>query len=91
MEVVGLLSTGALAGWTAGFLMRGAGYGLVVNIAVGIAGSIVGAKLFNLLGIAHGDWLTGLVAAVVGAVVLLALVNLLRRAGRSASCDDAAG
>lgn len=82
LELLALLITGAIAGWVAGVLMRGAGFGLVVNIIVGIIGSVIGGNLFALLGFADEGWLVELAMAVVGAVVLLALVNLLRRAGR---------
>lgn len=59
--------------------MRGAGFGVVINVVVGVIGGIIGGKLFKLLGIAGDGWLTGLAMAVVGAVVLLGLVNLFRR------------
>ena len=81
MEVVGLIISGGLAGWIAGTLMRGAGYGLVVNIVVGVVGGIVGGKLFALLGVGHDGWLIHLATAVVGAMLLLSLLNLARRSG----------
>ena len=79
LEVLGLLITGGLAGWIAGTLMRGSGYGAVVNVVLGIIGGVVGAKLFAMLGLATTGWLIELGVAVVGAVILLALVGLLRR------------
>ena len=78
MEVVGLLITGALAGWLAGKLTRGAGFGLVVNIVLGIIGGIIGGGLADLLGIEGEGWLVGFSMAVVGAIVLLVLVSLVR-------------
>jgi len=77
--VLGLLITGGLAGWVAGTLIRGSGYGAVINIVLGIIGGVVGAKLFGALGLATNGWLIELGMAVVGAVILLALVGLLRR------------
>jgi len=79
LEVFSLLITGGLAGWIAGHLMRGAGFGVVINVVIGVIGGIIGGKLFDLFGIAGGGWLTDLAMAVLGAVVLLGLVNLLRR------------
>jgi len=79
LELLGLLITGGLAGWIAGRLMRGAGFGVVINVVVGVIGGIIGGKLLDLLGLAGGGWLTDLAMAVIGAVVLLGLVNLLRR------------
>jgi uncharacterized membrane protein YeaQ/YmgE (transglycosylase-associated protein family) len=78
MEVLGLLITGALAGWVAGKLTRGAGFGLVINIVVGITRGIIGGGLAGLLGIDNEGWLASFAMAVVGAVVLLVLGNLLR-------------
>ena len=79
METIGILITGGIAGWIAGTLIRGAGYGLVLNIVIGIIGGLIGGKLSDLLDIAAGSWLLDLAMAVVGAVLLLALVNLARR------------
>lgn len=78
MDVVWFLIIGAIAGWIAGEIVRGDGFGLVGNLVVGIVGAIVGGFLFSLFGVnAYG--LTGsLVMAVVGAVVLLFLTNMVR-------------
>lgn len=83
LEVLGLVVTGGIAGWAAGQLMRGAGYGAVFNIVLGIIGGIIGGKLFALLGVAtDGGWPLDLAMAVIGALVLLGLVNLVRRPRR---------
>jgi uncharacterized membrane protein YeaQ/YmgE (transglycosylase-associated protein family) len=76
LEVVAIIVTGGLAGWIAARLVRGAGYGLVVNVIVGIIGGVIGGKLFAVLAI--GSWFVELAMAVLGAVLLLGLVNLLR-------------
>ncbi len=84
MEVLALTITGALAGWIAAILVRGAGYGVVANIVIGVIGGLFGGALRELLGIARHGWLLDLATAVAGAVLLLALVGLVRRfAGRS--------
>ena len=86
MEVLGLVVTGALAGWVAAILVRGAGYGLVINLLVGVIGGILGGVLLRLLSAlrgggwsGHHGWLVDLALAVVGAVLLLTLLNLNRR------------
>jgi uncharacterized membrane protein YeaQ/YmgE (transglycosylase-associated protein family) len=85
MELLALIVTGALAGRIAGVLVRGAGSGLVVNLATGVVGGVVGGMLLQLAGVAPGGWLSELALAVAGAALLLALVDLVRRrAGRSA-------
>jgi len=78
MDIIWFLIIGSLAGWIAGELVRGDGFGLVGNLAVGILGAVIGGFLFRLLGIgAYG--LTGsLATAVIGAVVLLFLLNMSR-------------
>ena len=58
MTLTGLtifLLIGAVAGWSAGVIMKGVGFGLVGNIVVGVIGSLIGGWLFGLLGIAAGD------------------------------------
>jgi uncharacterized membrane protein YeaQ/YmgE (transglycosylase-associated protein family) len=79
MELFALLVTGGLAGWAAGTLMRGAGYGLVVNILLGVIGGMIGGKLLALVGVAPKGWLLELAVAVLGAVLLLSLVTLVAR------------
>ena len=71
---------GAVAGWLAGVIMKGGGFGLLGNIAVGIIGGVVGGFLFRLLAIAAGGLLGSIVTATVGAVVLLFLVGLFKKA-----------
>ena len=71
---------GILAGFIAGRLMRGGGFGLIVNLVVGIIGAVLGGWIFGLLGIAAGGIIGSLVTATVGAIVLLWIVSLFRRA-----------
>ena len=72
---------GAVAGWLAGNIMRGGGFGLLVNIIVGMIGAIIGGWVFGLLGIGTGDGLIGsLITALVGAILLLWVISLFKRA-----------
>ncbi|MCB0628482.1 MAG: GlsB/YeaQ/YmgE family stress response membrane protein [Saprospiraceae bacterium] len=74
------LAIGAVAGWIAGTLMRGGGFGLLWNIILGIIGSFVGSWLFGVLGVSSGGGLLGaLITSVVGAVVVLFVAGLFRR------------
>jgi uncharacterized membrane protein YeaQ/YmgE (transglycosylase-associated protein family) len=70
---------GAVAGWLAGVIMKGGGFGLLGNIVVGIIGGVVGGFLFRLLAIAAGGLIGSIVTATVGAVVLLFLVGLFKK------------
>jgi uncharacterized membrane protein YeaQ/YmgE (transglycosylase-associated protein family) len=72
---------GLIAGWLAGVVMKGGGYGLVVDIILGILGGVVGGWLFGALGIAaEGSLVGSIVVAFVGAVVLVAITRVLKRA-----------
>jgi uncharacterized membrane protein YeaQ/YmgE (transglycosylase-associated protein family) len=75
------LIIGAVAGWLAGFIVKGYGFGLIGNIVVGIVGAFVGGWLFSYFGIAIGAGLVpAIVAATSGAVVILVLLGLVHRA-----------
>ena len=81
MGIIWVLLIGAVAGWLAGQIMKGRGFGLLGNIVVGIVGAFVGSYLFGMMGLAAGGGLIGtLVTAVVGAVVLLFIVGLIKKA-----------
>ncbi|MGY6588368.1 MAG: GlsB/YeaQ/YmgE family stress response membrane protein [Wenzhouxiangella sp.] len=75
-----ILLIGGIAGWVAGVLVRGRGHGIIVNIVVGIIGAFIGGWVFAQLGIATAGLLGSLVVATVGAIILLALLRLLKRA-----------
>lgn len=76
-----LLVVGAIAGWLAGVVMKGGGFGLIGDIIVGIVGAFLGSWLFSLLGVSAGGGTLGLlITAFIGAVVLLLLIRLVKRA-----------
>lgn len=79
MDLISLgifLLIGAVAGWLAGLLMRGGGFGLLGNILVDIVGAVIGGFLFGLAGISLGGGMIGsLITAVIGAAVLLLIVG----------------
>jgi uncharacterized membrane protein YeaQ/YmgE (transglycosylase-associated protein family) len=72
------LAIGAAAGWIAGLLTKGRGFGLIVNTLVGIVGAVLGGLLFDQLGIIAPGLIGTLVAAVIGAIVLLFVVRLIK-------------
>ncbi|RTL29146.1 MAG: GlsB/YeaQ/YmgE family stress response membrane protein [Burkholderiales bacterium] len=81
MSLLWFLVVGVVAGWLAGKLVKGGGFGLVGDLAVGIVGALVGGFLFNSLGISAGGGLIGsIIVATIGAVVLLFAVRLIKRA-----------
>lgn len=74
------LAIGAVAGWLAGVILKGAGFGLLVNIVIGIIGSVVGGFAFGLLGLSASGLLGSIITATVGAVLLLLIVGLIKKA-----------
>lgn len=79
MTILYVILIGAVAGWLAGVIMKGKGFGLLVNILLGILGAFVGDYLFGLLNISTGNDLIGsLITATVGAIVLVGLARLFR-------------
>jgi uncharacterized membrane protein YeaQ/YmgE (transglycosylase-associated protein family) len=79
--LIWFLIIGAVAGWLAGLLMKGRGFGILGDIIVGIVGAVLGGWLFGALGISAGGGLAGsLIVAFIGAVILLFLVRLIKRA-----------
>ena len=79
-SIVWFIVIGLMAGWLAGLIMKGGGYGIVGDIVVGLIGSVLGGKLFQTFGVSMGGGLPGnLVVATVGAVALILLLRLLRR------------
>jgi uncharacterized membrane protein YeaQ/YmgE (transglycosylase-associated protein family) len=81
-SLVGWIVIGLLAGWIAGEVSRGSGFGCLGNIAIGLVGSILGGWIFSKLGIWGGGFVYSLAAATVGAVVLVLIAGLFR-GGRS--------
>jgi uncharacterized membrane protein YeaQ/YmgE (transglycosylase-associated protein family) len=76
---IGWIIIGGIAGWLAGKLMKGGGFGIVVNVLLGIVGSVIGGWLFGLAGITAGGIIGSLASATVGAIVLLGIVGLFKR------------
>jgi uncharacterized membrane protein YeaQ/YmgE (transglycosylase-associated protein family) len=77
MNIFWFILVGIAAGWLAGQIMKGGGYGVVGDLVVGVIGSLVGGFLFGLLGITTGGLLGSLIMATVGAVVLIALLRAI--------------
>lgn len=74
------LAIGAVAGWLAGILVKGGGFGLIGDIVVGIVGALVGGFVFGLLGISAGGLVGAIATATAGAVLFLFIVRILKRA-----------
>ncbi len=83
MDITGLiifLAIGALAGWLAGTLMKGGGFGLLGNIVVGVIGAILGGYVFGFLGISFGGLIGSIITATAGAALLLFVIGIIKKA-----------
>lgn len=76
-----LLLVGLVAGWLASQIVRGGGFGLIGDLVVGVIGAFIGSWIFATLGIFIGMGLIGaIISATIGAVILVAILRLVRRA-----------
>lgn len=76
MNILWFLLLGALAGWIAGEIVRGHGFGILGNIVVGIIGALIGGLLTDAFGLGTYGFIGSLVMATLGAVILLFLLNM---------------
>ena len=77
MYVIWQIAIGILAGWLAGKIMRGRGFGVIIDLFLGIVGSVLGGFVFTLLGLHSSGPIGQLVVATVGAMLLLYIARQL--------------
>ena len=81
MGFLAWIITGLIAGWLAGQVMKGGGYGILVDIILGLLGGLLGGWIFGMLGIWHGGGMIGsIIVAFIGAVILVAITRAIKRA-----------
>jgi len=79
--IIAWIIIGAIAGWLAGLLVKGGGFGLLGDIVVGIVGAFIGGWLAGLLGISiGGGFIASIIAAIIGAVILIFILRMIKRA-----------
>jgi uncharacterized membrane protein YeaQ/YmgE (transglycosylase-associated protein family) len=76
-SILGWIVIGLIAGWLAGKISRGEGYGCITDIVLGLVGSLLGGWIFMRLGILGGGFIYSLAAATLGAVILVSIVHLI--------------
>ena len=82
-SILVILLVGLIAGWLAGLVVQGTGFGLIGDIAIGIVGALIASWLFPKLGIRLGGGLVRqIIDATIGAILLLVIIRLVRRGGR---------
>jgi uncharacterized membrane protein YeaQ/YmgE (transglycosylase-associated protein family) len=81
MNFVWFIVVGLVAGWLAGVLVKGGGFGVLGDIVVGIVGALIGGYLFSSMGASLGGGLIGsIVVATIGAIILILILRLIKRA-----------
>jgi uncharacterized membrane protein YeaQ/YmgE (transglycosylase-associated protein family) len=80
LALIWVLLIGAAAGWLAGLVMKGRGFGLIGNIVIGIIGAFLGSFLLAVFGIVFWGVLGSLLTAFIGAVALLFVIGLVKKA-----------
>jgi uncharacterized membrane protein YeaQ/YmgE (transglycosylase-associated protein family) len=80
-SLIVILIVGLVAGWLAGRIMKGSGFGIIGDLIVGVIGAVIGAWLWGVLHLPTfaNFWINAIVTATVGAIVLLFIVHLIRR------------
>jgi uncharacterized membrane protein YeaQ/YmgE (transglycosylase-associated protein family) len=78
MNFVWFILIGIAAGWLAGQIMKGGGFGMLGDLIIGVIGALLGGFLFGLLGITAGGLLGNLITATVGAIALIALLRVIK-------------
>ncbi|MBI3407713.1 MAG: GlsB/YeaQ/YmgE family stress response membrane protein [Planctomycetes bacterium] len=79
MDFLWFILIGLAAGWLAGQIMKGGGYGLVGDLIIGVIGALLGGFLFGLAGVAAHGLLGSLITATVGAIVLIVVLRYIKR------------
>jgi uncharacterized membrane protein YeaQ/YmgE (transglycosylase-associated protein family) len=79
--LVYMVLVGLIAGWAAGKIMKGSGYGVLMDIVLGIVGAIVGGWVMRILGFyTSGELIPSILVAILGAVIVVALARMLKKA-----------
>lgn len=81
MGFLWFLLIGLIAGWLAGMLVKGGGFGVVGDMIVGVLGAFIGGFLFTKLGVSSGGGMIGsIIVATIGAIILIFILRLIKRA-----------
>jgi uncharacterized membrane protein YeaQ/YmgE (transglycosylase-associated protein family) len=81
MSLLWFILVGIVAGWLAGVVMKGGGYGVIGDLVVGVIGALIGGYVFSSLGVSAGGGLIGsIIVATIGAIILIFVLRLIKRA-----------
>jgi uncharacterized membrane protein YeaQ/YmgE (transglycosylase-associated protein family) len=77
--IIWWIVVGLIAGWAAGRIMKGGGYGMIADILLGIVGGVVGGKVVGFLGFGAGGMVWSILIAILGAVILIWITRLIKK------------
>jgi len=77
--IIWWIIVGLIAGWAAGKIMKGSGYGALMDIVIGIVGAVIGGWIMSMVGFGGGGLIWTIIVAIIGAVILVWLVRLITR------------
>jgi len=80
MNLIWWIVVGLIAGWAAGKIMKGGGYGTIMDIVLGIIGAVVGGWLMGMFGIHAVGFIGTIIVAIIGAVILIWITRMLKKA-----------
>ena len=80
MNIILWLISGIIAGWLTGLIMKGGGFGVIGDLIVGLLGGLIGGFLASMVGLQPDSWVGQILVAVVGGVVLVAILRMIPRA-----------
>jgi uncharacterized membrane protein YeaQ/YmgE (transglycosylase-associated protein family) len=79
MGIIIWILGGIIAGWITGLIMKGKGFGLIGDLVIGLLGGVIGGWLAGLIGLSATSWLGQIIVAVIGGVILVAIVRAIRK------------
>lgn len=81
MGFLWFLLVGLIAGWLAGMLVKGGGFGVIGDMVVGVVGALIGGLIFTSLGVSSGGGMIGsIIVATIGAIILIFILRIVKRA-----------
>ena len=79
MGLISWIIVGLVAGWLAGLIWKGGGFGLIGNLVVGVVGAILGGWILGLLNFSYSGYIASIITAVIGALILLWVINKIKK------------
>lgn len=80
MNIIIWIVSGIIAGWLAGLIVKGSGFGIIGDFIIGLIGGLLGGWVFGFLGVSATNWVGQVLVAAVGGILLVLIIRMIRRA-----------